>query len=1177
MKLSEIFLKPVSRSIEGVIKADDDQSLRTEIDEYVLTNEISSRLEEFLTAYGSRFEGANGAWISGFFGSGKSHLLKMLAMLLENRDLDGSNAFELFKEKCSDNAILEAALKKVARIPSESILFNIDQKSDVITRDERDALLSVFVKVFDEHCGYYGKQWYIAQFERDLDDQGKLSEFKSCFERESGKSWEKGREASLIYGKQIAKAYVDATGATEADAATVLQTYRNEYSVSIEDFAEKINAYLQKKPADHRLNFFVDEVGQFIADNAQLMLNLQTIAESLATRCKGRAWVVVTAQEDMENVIGEMTARQQNDFSRIQARFKQRLKLTSANVDEVIQKRLLSKTEAGIELLSEVHQAQSNNFGTLFTFTDGTTNYRSFRDLEHFVNSYPFIPYQYALFQQAIQQLSRHNAFEGRHSSVGERSMLGVFQEVAKQIENYEVGRLATFDLMFEGIRTALKAQIYSSIQLAQANLDDKFALQLLKALFLVKYVVNHFKPTVHNLCILMMDGFGVDISELRLRVEGALNLLESQTYIQRNGNLYEYLTDNEKDIEQEIKATEIDSADIADELQKIIFDSVIGLRRIRYNGSTDVDKGQDYAFSRKLDDRLYGTDRELSIHVISPFHEHATDEQMLRNASVYDPDQLLVILPPDDILMRDLMMYKRTAKYVRLNTRTDLENEKKRILEDKASHNRNRYLALQGRLQNLLSRSKMLVAGADVDVGGEDPQGRIGKGFRELLGRAYPNLRMLQGLEYTEQQIGAHLRPANDSGLSEMGEPATEIFSHIQTNSRGGVRTTLKALIEHFVKKPYGWSEAAVLCNFSTLYAHGKVEIRFDGTLLDDEARIEALLKNSHQRANMVIEPQVEFAASQVRKLREFCAEFLDLTPSSSEAKAVGKATLEGIAGLITTLSGLVAQKETYPFLSLLEPVKARLEEVAKKPYAWLLSELSSFEDEFLDAKEQFIDPIKVFMAGSQKTIYDSAKAYLSKQNENFVYLDSDLPKRARALLAAPDCYRGNVMTNLKILIEELQDALSKKIELEKSQVREEISVLQQKLVSSSEFSSLSADNRESLLKPFGQFSENLEGKVLIAVIREDARRFREGSYLSILEKLEELSSTKRPINPTVSNIDNGHSAGESKQTYVQSAQIKVEFKKPWIADEQDLQEYIKALESAYKDALRNGKRIQV
>lgn len=61
MSMASIFAKPIDRSIEGVIKADDESALYTEVDEYVLTKEVSRRLDEFLAAY-THFEGANGAW-----------------------------------------------------------------------------------------------------------------------------------------------------------------------------------------------------------------------------------------------------------------------------------------------------------------------------------------------------------------------------------------------------------------------------------------------------------------------------------------------------------------------------------------------------------------------------------------------------------------------------------------------------------------------------------------------------------------------------------------------------------------------------------------------------------------------------------------------------------------------------------------------------------------------------------------------------------------------------------------------------------------------------------------------------------------------------------------------------------------------------------------------------------
>ena len=455
MTLKTIFKKPVDRPIEGVIKADDEASLRLEIEEYVLTNEVEKRIESFLDAYNT-YEGANGVWVSGFFGSGKSHLLKMLALILENREINGSCALDLFLPKCGDNEILRGDLNRAVAIPSKSILFNIDQKADVISKTQTDALLAVFVKVFDEMTGFYGKQGHIAQFERDLDSRGIYEEFKVAYRVLSGKSWETGREQALLESKNIAKVYAQVTGDTEASAIGILDKYRNQYRVSIEDFAEQVKAYVDRQSPNFRLNFFIDEVGQYIAGNVKLMTNLQTIAESLATKCRGRAWVIVTAQEDMHTVVGEMSRQESNDFSKIQARFLNRMKLTSADVAEVIQKRLLMKNDEGVSLLSEVYHSEANNFKTLFDFADGSQTYRNYQDRDHFIHSYPFIPYQFALFQSTIQTLSQHNAFEGKHSSVGERSMLGVFQQVAIQIGDHKIGQLATFDLMFEGIRTEI-------------------------------------------------------------------------------------------------------------------------------------------------------------------------------------------------------------------------------------------------------------------------------------------------------------------------------------------------------------------------------------------------------------------------------------------------------------------------------------------------------------------------------------------------------------------------------------------------------------------------------------------------------------------------------------------------------------------------------------------------
>lgn len=1175
MTLKNIFSKPIDRPIEGVIKADDETSLRLEIEEYVLTNEVEKRLESFLDAY-NNYKGANGVWISGFFGSGKSHLLKILALLLENRQIDGTSALDLFLSKCGDNEILRGDIRRAVAIPSKSILFNIDQKADVISKTQIDALLAVFVKVFDEMCGYYGKQGHIAQFERELNSRGLYGTFKTAYESVSGRTWQNGREQALLEARNIAKAYAQATGEDEASAVGILDKYRSQYKVSIEDFAEKVNAFVEGQSPDFRLNFFVDEVGQYIADNVKLMTNLQTIAESLATKSKGRAWLVVTSQNDMSTLLGEMNKQQSNDFSKIMARFENKMLLTSTNVAEVIQKRLLAKTEDGAETVSDLYHAHSNNFGTLFSFADGSREYKIFRDREEFIRCYPFVPYQFDLFQSVIENLSRHNAFEGKHSSVGERSMLGVFQQVAIQIGDHKIGQVATFDLMFEGIQTALKAQTQRAVLAAERQLKNPFAVRLLKALFLVKYV-KEFKPTVRNLCVLMLEGFNEDLPALKTRVEEALSLLEQQTFVQRSGELYEFLTDEEKDVELEIKNTEVESSEVAAELEKIIFDSVISYRKIRYE-----ENDQDFPFSRKLDDRLHGREYELAIHVVSPFDENAGNETLLRMQNM-GRDELLVLMPSDERLVRDLLMYKRTEKYIRQNISITQQDAVKRILQSKGDLNRDRYADLQQRVKALMGKARLFVAGADIESGSEDARARILRGFHDLVSRAYPNLRMLRGVAYSENDIGRVLKLAQQglfgNDATSLSEAEQELLAFIQSNSRSGVRTTLKSLLEKFERRPYGWNLAAVLCTLASLCARGKVEVRVDGNLLEED-ELERALRNTHGHGNVVLEPQVDFTASQVRALKEFYEDFFDTPPRAGEAKALGKETGAALQAKFHDLSLMAAQSQQYPFLKALTPVLEKLGETVGKSYTWYLTELTRQEKTLLDMKETVIDPLHRFMNGPQKGIFDTARRFVQAQEPNFPYIEGSETDQLVAVLTDPECFKGNRMQQVKSQAEALEREIDTRLRAEIARAKEAIENLKARLCSMAEFTRLNGEQQEKLIRPFNEFNIAIEHQKLIAVIRDTFRRFEESDYQHYLSQMTawaqdglkpkpEVGGENPPIKPPVKP--------EPPIEYVPSRSVRVSFDKAWLADETDVDRYLESMRQALLEEIHKGKRIQI
>ncbi len=558
MKIQDLFLKPVERPIEGVIKADDQRHLLTEVEEFVVTREIGKGLDEFVERYLNE-NNANGVWISGFFGSGKSHLLKILSLLLDNRPLAGGpHPKHIILPKIEDQ-ILRGNLANAARIPARSILFNIDQKADHIGGDTSAPILEVFVKVLNELRGYHGKQGHIAKFEHDLDRSGQLAAFKATYLKLNGREWEQDRDAlATVRKKAFVIAYVAHFNVPEDEAYSVLSQLREGYRLDIQTFAEQVKEYIDRQANDFRLNFFVDEVGQFIGQNSKLMLNLQTVAETLATVCDGRAWVFVTSQADLPGILGDIQKTQSDEFSEFEARFKTRVNLTAADVLEVIRKRLAreNRARAGI---AHVHlRSGEGKPHHVVPLRRRIARLQTLEGQRRILRTVSLCTFHFHLFQRCVQQLSKHEIFAGRHTSVGQRSLLAVFQEVLKQMRGDKVGELANFDRLYEGISSALRPDKVTPIVQAPANIHDPFAIRVLKALFLLKWEKG-FKATPRNVAILLIDRPDVDIAAHEKAVKSALELLAAQSYLQRNGELYEFLTDTEKDIEVEIKNTEVE------------------------------------------------------------------------------------------------------------------------------------------------------------------------------------------------------------------------------------------------------------------------------------------------------------------------------------------------------------------------------------------------------------------------------------------------------------------------------------------------------------------------------------------------------------------------------------------------------------------------------------------
>ncbi len=386
MNIQQLFAKDLMRNINGVIKAEqvDALSVFSELDEYVVTNELEKHFSTLFENYADAIQqpigtytNKMGVWISGFFGSGKSHYLKILSYILENKVVEGDakqrRPIEFFSDKIKNKTTLADMQMSVTR-PTDVILFNIDARAN--TDDREDAILKVFLKVFNDLAGYCAELPHVAHFERHLVDTGSYEKFKEKFQEVQGNAWVVERDAYNFYYDEIAQAFSYATGQTLESSLKTIEGIEQNFSVNIKSFCEWVKEYLDQKTKadkqDHNLLFLIDEIGQFIGKNTQMMLKLQTITEELGVICGGRAWVIVTSQADMNAAIGNMDAGDKQDFSKIQGRFYTKLALSSSNTLEVIQKRLLVKTESAQAELKTIYQAQGDVLESQLSFENAT-------------------------------------------------------------------------------------------------------------------------------------------------------------------------------------------------------------------------------------------------------------------------------------------------------------------------------------------------------------------------------------------------------------------------------------------------------------------------------------------------------------------------------------------------------------------------------------------------------------------------------------------------------------------------------------------------------------------------------------------------------------------------------------------------------------------------------------
>ena len=710
MKLQDMFLKSIDRPINGVIKVmqTDDQNRRQELEEYVITRELQKHFGAFYDQYEKGIEGSTdkiGVWISGFFGSGKSHFLKILSYLLANEEVDGKKAIDYFEDKFAYDPYRYAMMRRISETPTEVILFNIDAKSPM--GKDSDAILRVFTKVFYEHCGYYGDDMKVASLERFLDRQGKLDAFKEAFLKINTEPWQTAREAFAFWEDDIVQALTQVTGMSEQSAHNWFNGEETS-ELSIDRLAREISEYVESKAPNFHLIFSVDEIGQYIGDNSGLMLNLQTVVEELGSKCMGKVWVIVTSQEDIDSV----THVKGNDFSKIQGRFNTRLSLSSASVDEVIKRRILSKTETADTLLRLNYQQNSSVMRNLFSFAPGTiADLKGYSSEDEFVEAYPFVPYQFKLLQEVLVQVRKHGS-SGKHLSGGERSMLSAFQEAAQKFKFEDENCFVPFYAFYDTVHTFLDGAIRRVIDRATraAQTGDGLKEQdvdVLKLLFLIRYV-DGIASNIENLSTLMISDIHADKVTLRRVLQESLDRLVHENYASRNGETYLFLTDEEQDINREIRNVIVDQNEVIHMIGQAVFGDLYPGKKYRYKNR------YDFAYDQMVDNAVVGqpaSDIKLRlITLASGLQESDADAQLILQSRA--GNEAIVLLNNSGDYYQEFEEVRRIEKYIKQRNISQLPESIRKIIQAKQSEAKEREKTATNLLKDAIVKGSFYISG---------------------------------------------------------------------------------------------------------------------------------------------------------------------------------------------------------------------------------------------------------------------------------------------------------------------------------------------------------------------------------------------------------------------------------------------------------------------------------
>lgn len=855
--IKTLFANDIHRPIEEVIKVDqtDEEIVRDEINEYVVTDAIRSHFTQILEAYretpNKPHEGI-AIWVSGFFGSGKSSFAKMLGLAVANRTVAGESAAERFAHRAGDKK-LQVLLKTInEQIPTHAVIFDVSTDRGI--RSGNQTLTEIMYGLFLQSLGY-AKDLDLSELEIGLEEKGQLARFEEEYKRLFKKDWatEKGKVAFAL--SEASRVLHSLDPDTYPMADSWVKAVKNKADITPGKLAERVGELMKRRKPGYSLMFVVDEVGQFVARDVQKMLDLQAIVQQLGVKGRGKHWVVVTSQEKLGELVSGLDDKR-IELARLMDRFPLQVHLEPSDITEVTSRRVLSKNAAAQTTLGKLFDEHR---GRLTEHTRLTADIKLPElSRETFIDLYPLLPYQIDLIIQIVSGL-RTQGGASKHVGGANRTIIKLAQQLlinpAVNLADRPVGDLVRLDQVYDLVEGNIGSEVRAKIAAIPKLVEHPLAQPVAKVICLLQYVKSVHR-SAENIAAALHGQVGGD-SQLA-SVKEALRALEAAHQVRHGDDGYRIPTPAEDDWERLRNGINPKPGDSHRLYQEVL--SAFWQPQPSYTlFETKTFKAGLAIHGREIT----SGDMMFQVHLAEDGKDFDALAAELRTRSQQERKHVFWAIPLTDAIDRETVeLFRSKEMLARKERETKGEDTPALIAEERVRLRRH-----SDELRRLL---KAAALSGRIYFRGNDrsPSDRavdVGKTAAEVLGQVLPEVfdrfkeaaakatdvkkgtdalftaENLQGLPSVFSSLGLLRDEKGKTVFRTESGPLKEVLDRIEERANYGDTASGRYLADEFAKEPFGWDFEVVRLLVLSLLRAGKIEATSKGQTLDTVTGVEA------------------------------------------------------------------------------------------------------------------------------------------------------------------------------------------------------------------------------------------------------------------------------------------------------------------------------------------------